>query len=208
MASTQVILLERVDKLGSMGEVVTVKPGYARNYLLPQRKALRATDENKAYFEAQRAVLEAENEKRRKEAAKGSEKIDGLTISIIRQAGERGQLYGSVAARDISSALAEESGQSITRGMVDLKVNIKMIGLFPVEIVLHPDVRVNVTVNVARTQDEAQMQAKTGKAIISAQDGAEEEKPKEAEAEAEVEVEVAPKSDAKTHDEKVEEEKA
>ncbi len=165
--STQVILLERVEKLGELGEIVNVKPGYARNYLLPQKKALRASKENVAYFEAQKKTLEAENEKKKKEAEKFAKKIDGITVPVIRQASEAGQLFGSVNSRDISIAVSEESKETITRNMVDLNQNIKTIGLIPVAVVLHPEVKVEVIVNIARTVEEAEIQAKTGRALVA-----------------------------------------
>lgn len=180
MSATQVILLERVDNLGAMGDTVSVKPGYARNYLLPQGKALRATKNNVAYFEAQKASLQAENEKRRKAAETESKKVEGLTVAIIRQASEGGQLYGSVAARDIAEALSQESGMTVTRGQVLLNQNFKLIGLFPVTVALHPEVKVEVTANIARSQDEAKIQLKTGKALIAESD--KNEKPAKAEA--------------------------
>lgn len=167
MAQSQVILLEKVDNLGSMGDVVTVKPGYARNYLLPQKKALRASKENLAYFEAQRKALEAENEKGRKEAEKLAKKIEGAKAPIIRQASESGQLYGSVNARDIADQVSEVTGEKITRNMIRLNDNFKTIGLFDVDVALHPEVVVKVTVNIARSQEEAQIQAETGKALIA-----------------------------------------
>ncbi len=165
--STQVILLERVEKLGELGEIVNVKPGYARNYLLPQKKALRASKENVAYFEAQKKTLEADNEKKRKEAEKFAKKIDGITVPVIRQASEAGQLFGSVNSRDIAAAVSEESKETITRNMVDLNQNIKTIGLIPVAVVLHPEVKVEVIVNIARTVEEAEIQAKTGRALVA-----------------------------------------
>jgi large subunit ribosomal protein L9 len=164
--STQVILLERVENLGSMGDVVSVKPGYARNFLLPQHKALRATKENIAYFEAQKAHLQKLNAERKGEAEKIAKSIEGLKVVIIRQAAEGGQLYGSVTARDIAEAITAECKQSITRGQVALNQNFKTIGLFPMDVVLHPEVKVKVTINVARSAEEAEIQAKTGKAII------------------------------------------
>lgn len=165
--STQVILLERVENLGGMGDVVSVKPGYARNYLLPQKKALRANKENIAYFEGQKKHLEAENEKAKKEAEKLAKKIEGTKVSLIRQASEAGQLFGSVASRDIAEGLSEETGETIDRSMVKLNQNYKLIGLFPVEITLHPEVNVEVTINIARTKEEAEIQAKTGKALVA-----------------------------------------
>jgi len=167
MSATQIILLERVDNLGQMGDVVTVKPGYARNYLFPQKKALRASKHNLAYFEGQRKALEAENEKKRKEAETLAKKLEGLTAPLIRAASEGGQLYGSVNSRDIAQEVANASGEAITRNMVDLNQNYKTVGLFPVEIVLHPEVKVEVTINIARSNEEAKIQAETGKALIA-----------------------------------------
>ena len=153
--STQVILLERVEKLGAMGDVVTVKPGYARNYLLPQSKALRATKENIAYYEAQKAHLQKANSERKGDAEKLSKNIEGAKVVIIRQASEGGQLYGSVTARDIAEALTEQKKQNVGRGQVALNQSFKTIGLFPIDVVLHPEVKVKITVNIARTPDEA-----------------------------------------------------
>lgn len=170
MASTEIILLERVDKLGAMGDVVQVKPGYARNFLFPKRKALRATKENMAYFEAQKKQLQAENDKKRAEAEKLAEKVKGAKVPLIRQASESGQLYGSVAARDIAEQLQAVSGVTIQRNMVNLNTNFKTIGLFEVEVALHPEVIVPVTVNIARSDEEAQIQADTGKALIAEDD--------------------------------------
>lgn len=166
--ATQVILLERVEKLGNMGEVVNVKPGYARNFLLPQKKALRASKENIAYFDSQKKVLEAENEKRKGEAAKLAKKLEGVKLSIIRAASESGHLYGSVASRDIASEAKTVSGVEVSRSMVDLNQNFKEIGLFPVSIALHPEVKVEVIVNIARTVEEAKIQSETGKALVAA----------------------------------------
>jgi large subunit ribosomal protein L9 len=164
---TQIILLERVENLGAMGDVVSVKPGYARNFLLPQSKALRATKENIAYFETQKAHLQKANAEKKAEAEKVAKAIEGKKVVLIRQAAEGGQLFGSVSSRDIAEELAAASKQAITRGMVTLNQNFKTIGLFPVDVVLHPEVKVKVTVNVARSNDEAEMQAKTGKAVIA-----------------------------------------
>lgn len=163
---TEIILLERVEKLGKMGDVVKVKPGYARNFLLPQRKALRATKENLAYFEGQRAALEALNNERKAEAQKVAAKLEGLKLMIIRQASEAGSLYGSVASRDIADALAANAQITIARNQVDLNDAFKTIGLFPVKIILHPEVKVQITLNIARSAAEAQLQEKTGKAAI------------------------------------------
>jgi large subunit ribosomal protein L9 len=154
-----VILLERVEKLGQMGQVVKVKPGFARNYLLPQKKALRATKDNLAYFEKQRAQLEAQNLERRSEAETVAKKMEGLTVVVIRQAGESGQLYGSVTARDISDAVTA-SGFTITRGQVVLDRPIKTLGMHKNRLVLHPEVSVGIIVNVAQSAEEAEMQAK------------------------------------------------
>ena len=164
---TQVILLERVEKLGAMGDVVTVKPGYARNYLLPQSKALRATKENIAYYEAQKAHLQKANAERKGDAEKLSKNIEGAKVVIIRQASEGGQLYGSVTARDIAEALTEQKKQNVGRGQVALNQSFKTIGLFTTDVILHPEVKVKITVNIARTPDEAAIQEKTGKAVIA-----------------------------------------
>jgi large subunit ribosomal protein L9 len=153
-----VILLERIAKLGQMGDVVTVKSGYARNFLLPQGKALRANAANKAQFEAQRADLEARNEERKTEAEQVKGKLDGNTYTLIRSAGQTGQLYGSVSTRDVSASLDEE-GFKISRNQVTLGNPIKVIGLHELEITLHPEVSATITVNVARSEDEAERQA-------------------------------------------------
>jgi large subunit ribosomal protein L9 len=152
----EVILLERVEKLGKMGEVVRVRPGYARNYLLPQKKAVRATTENRRRFEEQRAHLELDNENRRTEAEALSTRLSGLTVALIRQAGEAGQLYGSVSSRDIADAVAD-AGFAVRRQQVNLTQPIKAVGLYDVPIALHPEVSVLVRVNVARSQDEADL---------------------------------------------------
>jgi large subunit ribosomal protein L9 len=157
----QVILLERIETLGQMGDVVNVKPGFARNYLLPQRKALRATKENVTRFEQQRAQLEATNLKRRQEAEAVSGSIDGLTVVVIRQAGETGHLYGSVNPRDIAQAVTQ-AGVTIERRQVLLDRPIKMLGLHPVRIALHPEVIVAITANVAKSAEEAEAQEKAG----------------------------------------------
>ncbi len=155
----EIILLERVAKLGQMGEVVRVRDGFARNYLLPQGKALRATKANLKRFETERAQLEARNLERKSEAETVAAKLDGESFVVIRSAGETGQLYGSVSTRDIAEVLTE-NGFSITRNQVRLERPIKTIGLNPVVIVLHPEVEVNVTMNVARSPDEAERQAR------------------------------------------------
>jgi large subunit ribosomal protein L9 len=156
----EVILLERVAKLGHMGQTVKVKDGYARNFLLPRGKALRANDANKAKFEAQRADLEAKNAEARKGAEADAKKLDGKSFAIIRQAGESGQLYGSVSPRDIADAAAAETGITVHRNHVELMNPIKIIGLHSVAVSLHPEVTVNITVNVARSADEAAAQAR------------------------------------------------
>ncbi len=155
----ELILLERVDKLGQMGQLVKVKPGYARNYLLPQKKALRATKENLAYFETQRAQLEANNLQRKTEASEIAGKLEGLAVVLVRQAGESGQLYGSVSARDIAQAVTE-AGFTIEKHQVVLERPIKNLGMHPVRVVLHPEVSVMVTANVAQSAEEAAMQAR------------------------------------------------
>jgi len=159
MAAVELILLQRVEHLGQMGEVVKVKPGYARNFLLPKKKALRATKENRERFEQQRAQLEAQNLRRREEAERVAERVGGLSVVIIRQAGESGSLYGSVSARDIAEATTA-AGLTIDRGQVVLSHPIKSLGLSPVRVVLHPEVSIPVTVNVARSPDEAEKQAR------------------------------------------------
>lgn len=164
--STQVILLERVEKLGAMGDVVKVKAGYARNYLLPQNKALRATESNIAYFETQKAVLKKADDERKEAAQKRCKPIEGKTIALIRQAGETGQLYGSVSAKDIADAVQSATGEKIERNMVEMNTNFKELGLFPLNIALHPEVKAKITINIARTEDEAKEQAKTGKALV------------------------------------------
>ena len=155
----ELILLERVEKLGQMGQLVKVKPGFARNYLLPQKKALRATKENLAYFASQRAQLEANNLQRKSEATEIGGKIEGLSVVIVRQAGESGQLYGSVSARDIADAVTS-AGFTIEKHQVVLDRPIKNLGLHQLRVVLHPEVSVTVTANVAQSAEEARMQAK------------------------------------------------
>ena len=159
-----VILLERVEKLGQMGDVVTVKPGFARNYLLPRKKALRATKNNLAVFEGQRTQLEAENLDRKTEAEKVAAKVDGLTVPVIRAAGESGQLYGSVTARDIAEAVIE-AGVTISRQQVVLDRALKTLGLEKVRISLHAEVDATVIANIARSSDEAEQQASLGRAV-------------------------------------------
>jgi large subunit ribosomal protein L9 len=154
----EVILLERVEKLGAIGDVVKVKDGFARNYLLPRKKALRANEANRKVFEANRARIEEENANRRTEAEKASKGVDGKTVQLIRQASNTGQLYGSVSARDIVEALGAE-GAHVTKSQVVLDRPIKAIGMHEVKIALHPEVAVTVKVNVARSPEEADLQA-------------------------------------------------
>jgi large subunit ribosomal protein L9 len=153
------ILMQRVDKLGQMGELVKVKPGYARNYLLPQGKAIRATKANMAKFEVERAQLEAQNIKRRKEAERVAERMEGLSVILIRSAGESGGLYGSVSARDISDGCTA-GGLTVMRQQVMLEQPIKTLGLTTVKVELHPEVLLPIIVNVARSPEEAQRQAR------------------------------------------------
>ncbi|AEQ51042.1 50S ribosomal protein L9 [Pelagibacterium halotolerans] len=154
----KVILLERVGRMGTIGDEVTVKDGFARNFLLPQGKALRASEANRAKFEAERQTIEARNAERRSEAEKNAASLDGKTIVMVRQAGETGQLYGSVSARDIADALLAD-GEKIERNQVDLEGPIKTVGLHEVALNLHAEVAVKITVNVARSADEAERQA-------------------------------------------------
>jgi large subunit ribosomal protein L9 len=153
----EIILLERIDKLGSIGDIVTVKDGYARNFLLPQKKALRATEANKRLFEANRERLEKENAERRAAAEALGEKIQGSEVVLIRAASNAGQLYGSVNARDIAAGLAEQ-GHQVDKRMVILRAPIKTIGMYDVTVALHPEVRVTIKANVARSEDEAKLQ--------------------------------------------------
>lgn len=174
----KVVLLERVDKLGKMGDVVSVKPGFGRNFLLPNEKALRATPANLARFEAEREVLEARNAEQAAMARDAGSDVDGKTHVIIRNAGETGQLYGSVTARDV----AEIIGNPVERRMVVLEQPIKALGLTDVKIKLHPEVTITVTINVARTEEEAARQA-AGEDVIQTQMNADREQAEEANAE-------------------------
>ena len=180
-----VILLERVEKLGQLGQVVKVKPGYARNYLLPKKKALRATKQNLAYFEAQKAQIEARNLELKKEAEVVAKKVDGVSVVVVRQAAESGVLYGSVSSRDIADAVTA-TGTTVARAQVAIADPIKTLGLFKVKIVLHPEVAVSVTVNVARSVEEAAVQAARGGMVVST-DKDEEETVEETEATEETE---------------------
>ena len=163
----EVILLERISRLGQMGETVKVKDGFARNFLLPQGKALRANEANKQKFEGQRAQLEARNLERKAEASKVAETLDGKSFVAVRSAGETGQLYGSVSTRDIAELITAE-GFSVNRNQILLNQPIKTVGLTNVAIALHPEVEVTVTLNVARTADEAERQAK-GETLTTAE---------------------------------------
>jgi large subunit ribosomal protein L9 len=198
MAMMEVILLERIEALGQMGDVVKVKPGFARNFLLPHKKALRATKENRAFFETQRAQLEALNLKHRQEAEAVAKKMDGLSVTVIRQAGETGQLYGSVATRDIAE-MVTAAGFTIDRRQVLQDQPIKALGLHKTRVALHPEVVVNVTVNVAQSDEEAEMQAKGQTPAEAAAEGEPAPAPQTAApAEAEATAEPAKERKAKT----------
>jgi len=170
----QVILLERVEKLGQMGDEVRVKDGFARNFLLPKKKDLRATKANREYFQHQKAQLEAHNLERKKDAEAIAKKLGGKSFVLLRQAGDRGQLYGSVSPRDVAAAV-EAGGFKIDRTQVNISQAIKTIGLFTIPVVLHPEVRVNITVNIARSEDEAERQAR-GEDVLAERTEAEEAK--------------------------------
>jgi large subunit ribosomal protein L9 len=170
MANVELILLQRVEKLGQMGEVVKVKPGYARNFLLPQSKAVRATKANRERFERERVQLEAQNLKRREEAERIAERVHGLAVVLIRQAGDSGSLFGSVTARDISDA-STVAGLTIERTQVLLQQPIKVLGISSVRVALHPEVIIDIKVNVARSPEEAEKQAR-GEKIAAEQDEA------------------------------------
>jgi large subunit ribosomal protein L9 len=176
MAAVELILLQRVEKLGQMGDVVKVKPGYARNFLLPQKKALRASKDNRAKFEQQRVQLEAQNIKRREEAERLAERVGGLSVVIVRQAGEAGSLYGSVSARDVAEA-ATAAGLTINRSQVVLDIPIKTLGLSQVRVSLHPEVSIPVTVNVARSPEEAERQARGQRGSGEAEEDDEQQAP-------------------------------
>lgn len=163
----KLVLLERVENLGVIGDVVSVRPGFARNFLLPQGKALRATEANMARFEVERELLEKRNAERAAEAAESGKTIDGESFVMIRQAGESGQLYGSVTSRDIAE-IVSESGTKVVRSQIALNAPIKTLGLHELKIKLHADVSVTVTINIARSQDEAERQA-AGEDVIAAQ---------------------------------------
>ncbi len=162
----EIILLERIEKLGTIGDVVTVKDGYARNYLLPNKKALRANEANRKVFEANRAKIEADNAAKRGEAEKHSENVEGKSVVLIRASSNAGHLYGSVSVRDIVDALNAD-GADVSKAMIVLERPIKTIGLFDVKVALHPEVAVTIKVNVARSPDEADQQAQ-GVDVIAA----------------------------------------
>ena len=174
-----IILLERIENLGQMGDLVKVKPGYARNFLLPTGKALRATKANMERFESERVQREADNLTRKSEAEGIAKKMEDLSVSLIRAASEMGQLYGSVTSRDIAEGVTAQ-GYSVSKNQVDLNTAIKTLGLMPVNVILHPEVSVKVTVNIARSKDEAEEQIKLGRAIVN--DVAERERLEAAEA--------------------------
>ena len=165
----QIILLERVEKLGQLGDVVTVKPGYARNYLLPTGKALRANKANLEKFEAERADREARNADAKSAAESKAKAMDGLTVALVRAASEMGQLFGSVSSRDIADAVAA-AGHELDKRQVNMDKSIKTLGLFPTRVSLHAEVDAIVTVNVARSLEEAETQAKTGQAVVARDD--------------------------------------
>ena len=202
----EVILLERVSKLGQIGDTVKVKDGFARNFLLPNGKALRATEANKKKFEGMKAQIEAQNLERKQEAESVAKKVDGKSVILVRQAGETGQLYGSVSTRDIADALTND-GVSVERRQIVLNAPIKTIGLHVLPVALHPEVEVKITVNVARTPDEAIRQAKGEDLTVARTDEEEtraqakvdagkffEETPEELKAEGEAPAEEAPKA--------------
>ena len=198
----EVILLERVEKLGGIGDVVNVKNGFARNYLLPNKKALRANDANRKVFEANRAKIEADNAERRTDAEKSAKGVDGKTVQLIRQASNTGQLYGSVSARDIVEAL-EGEGAKVTKSQVVLDRPIKNIGVHDVKVALHPEVAVTVKVNVARSPEEADLQAQGVDVLAQmfeeeAAPAAEELAPEAAEEAAPAEATSAPVEDSET----------
>lgn len=164
----QIILLERVEKLGTMGDVVTVKPGYARNFLLPTGKALRANKANLAKFEAEKAELVARNDQAKGEALKVAKDLEGVAVSIVRAASEMGQLFGSVNARDIATALVE-AGHNVDRRQIVMDKAIKTLGLIDMRVNLHAEVAVSITLNIARSLEEAQTQLASGKAVIASE---------------------------------------
>lgn len=159
-----VILMERIERLGHLGDVVRVRPGFARNFLLPRKKALRATPANLEFFKGKKAEIETQNLARKSDATKVAEKMNGLKVAILRQAGDSGQLFGSVTARDIA-AEAKNAGYTVDKTQVQIDAPIKTVGIYKVKVRLHPEVTVTVTLNVARTVEEAEVQEKTGQAV-------------------------------------------
>lgn len=159
----QIILLQRIEKLGRLGEIVNVRPGYARNFLLPKKFALRATEENIAHFEKEKEVLETANLKQKEEAETLAKRIEGKEVILVRQASEGGQLYGSVSARDIAEALNQDH---VTKNHIKIETPIKTIGIHPVRVQLHPEVLINVHVNVAMSEEEAKAQANVSEKVI------------------------------------------
>ena len=194
----EIILLERVEKLGQMGDVVKVKPGYARNFLLPQGKALRANKNNLERFETEKAQREADNLSRRSEAETEAGKMNGLAVSMVRAASEMGQLFGSVTSRDIAEAVTE-AGFTINRNQVVMEKAIKTLGLHDTRLRLHPEVSVTVTVNVARSLDEAKTQLETGVAVTGMNDD-DDDDDMDAGYEAEAAAEAAPADEAATEE--------
>lgn len=170
----QIILLERVEKLGQLGDIVTVKPGYARNFLLPQGKAIRASKTNLEKFEQERADREKQNADQRSEAESRASSMDSLSVNLVRAASEMGQLFGSVSSRDIAEAVTE-AGHAIDKRQVVMDKAIKTLGLFPIRVNLHSEVDIMVTVNIARSLEEAETQAKLGRAVISSEQDEEED---------------------------------
>ena len=166
----QIILLEHVEKLGKLGDVVNVKPGYARNYLLPTGRALRANKENLEKFEAERTEREARNADAKTAAQSKAGSMDGLIVALVRAASEMGQLFGSVSSRDIANAIVE-AGHDLDKRQVNMDKSIKTLGLFPIRVSLHAEVDAIVTVNVARSLEEAETQARTGQAVVATEDG-------------------------------------
>ena len=164
----EIVLLENIGRLGAVGSVVTVKDGYARNFLLPQQKALRATKANLAFFEAEKSKLEKLDQERKKQAEKTAKVIDGKTVVVIRAASESGQLYGSVTTRDIAES-ASSLGETVDRSQVRINQSYKMLGLYDVVVELHPEVTAQITINIARSEEEAVAQEKAGKEAVKAE---------------------------------------
>ena len=196
----QIILLERVEKLGQLGDVVTVKPGYARNYLLPTGKALRANKTNLEKFETERADRESRNADAKSAAENTAKAMEGLTVALVRAASEMGQLFGSVSSRDIADAVVA-AGHELDKRQVNMDKSIKTLGLFPIRVSLHAEVDAIVTVNVARSLEEAEKQAKTGQAVVARDDDEDEAEAESAvTADAEDAGEAADASDADTEE--------